>query len=190
MNTDNNLLNYIGINEMKIIDECVKDNEFVALYYYIDSNSYTSNLFDPPYITYELIILVKNKDKYMTQTFIKRKYANELRYLNINETYNQLLPLELTNYKLLIEYPLIDMCKNKGLYSIKEASLLKKIINKIDFPSEILNLIMSYLIVETYDLEDEEFIFTNRRIDSFKFVGEYYNILSKKVFIQIKNKKD
>ena len=37
-----------------------KDNEFVALYYYIDSNSYTSNLFDPPYITYELIILVKN----------------------------------------------------------------------------------------------------------------------------------
>ena len=190
MNTDNNLLNYIGINEMKIIDECVKDNEFVALYYYIDSNSYTSNLFDPPYITYELIILVKNKDKYMTQTFIKRKYANELRYLNINETYNQLLPLELTNYKLLIEYPLIDMCENKGLYSIKEASLLKKIINKIDFPSEILNLIMSYLIVETYDLEDEEFIFTNRRIDSFKFVGEYYNILSKKVFIQIKNKKD
>ena len=190
MNTDNNLINYIGTNETKIINECVKNHDFVTLYYYIDSNSYTSDLFEPPFITYELIVLVKNKDRYMTQTFIKKKYSNEFRYLNINETYNQVLPLEFTSYKLLVEYPLIDMCKNNGLYSVEEETNLKKIIKKIDLPNEISNLIISYLITDTYDLEEEEFFFTNRKVDLLKFVGEYYNILSKKVFIQLRNKKD
>jgi len=190
MNNENNLINYIGSNEMKIINECVKDYDFVTLYYYIDSNTHSSNLFEPPYITYELIVLVKNKDKYMTQAFTKKRYISEFSPLNINETYNQLFPLDFTSYKLLIEYPLIDIGKNNGLYTLKEAHELKKIIKKIDLPNEILNLVISYIINDTYDLEEEEFFFTNKRSNSCKFVGEYYNILSKKVFIQLRNKKD
>ena len=126
----------------------------------------------------------------MTQAFTKKKYDIEFRDLNNNETYKQILPLEFKSYELLIEYPLIDICKNNGLYDIKEVYKLKQIINKIELPKEILNLVISYIINNTYDLEEEEFFFTNKRTNLFKFVGEYYNVLSKKVFIQLRNKKD
>ena len=59
-------------------------------------------------------------------------------------------------------------------YSITDGQIFFKDEEISDLkPNEISNLIISYLITDTYDLEEEEFFFTNRKVDLLKFVGEY-----------------
>ena len=185
---ESNLVNYIGFEEKEYIKDCLNDNQLVSVYYFIDSYGYISNMNEPPFISYELIILVRNKEKYFTQAFTKKKYPNEFSTLNNLESYNKLFPLEFAKHELMIEYPLIENCKKVGLYNILEAKEIEKEINKLSLPLEITKNIASFVIKDTYNLENEEFYLSNQYYSTSKLVCEYYNYFSKKVYVLIKNK--
>ena len=183
---ESNLVNYIGIDEKKYIKDCLNGNQLVSVYYFIDTYGYRSNMNEPPFITYELIVLVKNNEKYFTQAYTKKKYPNEFSNLNNLESYNKLFPLEFAKHELMIEYPLIENCKKVGLYNILEAKKIEKEINKLSLPLEITKNIASFIIKDTYNLENEEFYLSNQYYSTSKLVCEYYNYFSKKVYVLIK----
>ena len=155
-----NLSIYIGTEERDCIEKYTKNYELISTYYTIDTSSYEFNMNEPPFISYELILLAKDKDNnYYTQAFSKKKYPNEFSNLNNLEYYHPLFPLEYSGPVDMVKYSLIEKCQEKGIYSIQKANIIKKLITKIldKIPNELVDLIYDMIVISTYDLEKQEF---------------------------------
>lgn len=187
-----NLSIYMGTEERDCIEKYTKNYELISTYYTIDTSSYEFNMIEPPFISYELILLAKDKDNnYYTQAFSKKKYPNEFSNLNNLEYYHPLFPLEYSGGVNMVRYSLIEKCREKGIYSIQEANVIKKLIIKISdkFPNELVDLIYDMIVISTYDLEKQEFKFVDDiEKKDYIFIDNFYNFFSKKLMIGIKNK--
>ena len=187
-----NLAIYMGAEEMDCIKKYTKNYELVSTYYTINTSSYEFNMNEPPFISYELILLAKdNNNNYYTQAFNKKKYPNEFSNLNNLEYYHPLFPLEYSGGVDMVRYSLIEKCREKGIYSIQEANIIKKLIIKISdkFPIELVDLIYDMIVISTYDLEKQEFKFVDdKEKKDYIFINNFYNFFSKKLMIVLKNK--
>ena len=187
-----NLSMYMSKDEMDCIKKYSKNYQLISTYYTIDTSGYQSNMNEPPFINYELILLAKdNSNNYYIQAFNKKKFPNEFSNLNNLEFYTPLFPLEYCGAVDMVKYSLIEKCQEKGIYSIQEAANTKNLISTIldNLPNEIVNLVYKNIVLSTYDLGKQEFqIVDENDKDNYIFVENFYNFFSKKLMIVLKNK--
>ena len=187
-----NLSTYMGAQELDCIKNYSKNYQLISTYYIIDTTPYQSNMNEPPFVNHELIILARdNNNNYFVQAFTKKKFPNEFGNLNNIEYYLPLFPLEYSGAVDMVKYPIIEKCREKGLYSIQEANDIKDMISKIlgSLPHEIVNLVYEKIVVSTYDLEKQEFtLISENELEDEIVIDNFYNFFSKKLKIVLKNK--
>ena len=177
------LMDYLKVNRNELVDRIEKN--LVSFYFHINTVSYKLIVNEPPHIYYEIYLLFKIDETYYRQIFSKKKFPLEFKDLNEFEFYRPLTPLDQSISFNLIEYPLYDICYKKSVFSIKEKKEIKKIIsNKIPF--DVTNLILEYLVVSTYDKDENNFCVTNDIINQGIIIDRFLPVSNEKVVISLK----
>jgi hypothetical protein len=164
----------------------IANNEF-SFFLHINTQTFRMNLSDPPHICYELYVLYKKDDMYYTQVFNKYKFPLEFKNLNDIQTYTPLFPFGYTGSISSIEYPVYKYCIKNSIYSSNQVKFIKSIFDK-KLPSELIDIIINYLIKDTYNSDNHYFFLTDiQNLETDIYIQNYISVSDKKIILALKS---
>ena len=173
----------IPVNELEY--KIIKNE--MSFFLNVNTQTFRMNLSEPPHICYELYVLYKKDDMYYIQVFIKNKYPLEFQTLNDIEEYSPLLPFGYTGSNSRIEYPVYKYCIKNSIYSSNEIEFIKIIFYK-KLPTELVDIIINFLIRNTYNSDNHHFYLTDiQNLENSIFIQNYISISDKKIILALKS---
>ena len=182
------ICNFLSITKDELIS--LLSSGDLSFYFKItyEKTHITAYCFDnPPFITYDLIILYKKDSDFYTMIFSKDKYPMEYNELNNIECYQNLLPIEYPSIE--IDFPIFKHCRNNNILSFDEINIIKSILsfNNKFIPLDVTDLILSFICIHSYDKSIVNFIITDEfNIGSNIKICYYPYIFKSKLLLAIK----
>lgn len=177
--------NDIPLGNMEI--NCIKKyskktDSILSIYYDITNQNSFMNMFGPSFVNYDLVILIKRNNKFMTQVFNRRRYLENMNDA-IND-YQPLYPYEHISNSEFMKYPLEKICRKNYFLKNTELLQIKKILFciKPKIPIEIIDCIINFFINGKYNNNSSFFIRpidndnNNTKDASYKLISEYYQV--------------
>ena len=177
------ICSYLKISEEEL-NTTIISGDF-SFYFHINTQTFRMNVIYPPHICYELYILYKKHNRFYTQVFSKSKYPLEFKTLNNEQRYYPLFPLGYTGFPESIDYPVYKLCHNNDIYSNEEIRYIRKLFH---LPNELIDMILSYFIKDTYELDNHTFYLTGKvNLNDDIYVNDYFTVSDKKLVLAIKS---